>query len=83
MHIYTCGWPSKLRQEHRNPAASHRYNTCAVMPLITSTLKMEAETVSETLDENTILTWLIAQENLIISTVEGHKLICALLPGFE
>jgi hypothetical protein len=40
-------------------------NTRAVMPLITSTLRMEAETVSEMLDCKTILTWLITQDDFL------------------
>jgi hypothetical protein len=47
---------------------------CAIMPLITSTLMMEAETISETLDYSAILTWLIAREDFIaFSNCESFK----------
>jgi hypothetical protein len=45
---------------------SYRYKYMrAVMPLITSTLMMEAKTVFKMLNHNSILTWLTAQEVII------------------
>jgi hypothetical protein len=41
-----------------------------------STMMMKAETVSETLDCNSQLTWLIAQEDIINSTILYNQMCC-------
>jgi hypothetical protein len=43
--------------------------TSLVLSLIVSTLMMEAETVSEMLDCNSILIWLIAQEDFVANNI--------------
>jgi hypothetical protein len=82
--IYTCGWLSKVRQGLGALRASHRYKyACSRAIHHINPEDKGGDSVSKTLDYNSILAWLIAREDFILSVVESHKLICALLPVFE
>jgi hypothetical protein len=52
---------------------------CVIMPLITSTLMMETDTVSEILDCNSIFTWLITREDL----TADNNMLCWLIARFS